>query len=160
MQKDFDVLNAQDNLFQLAFRKEPIWSHVKRILTMWETGEAKGQKSKVVKQNRKAKDVGIFESAPLVEDIKLTNWQLMQSLKDPNVVILVLQEVTLKKFSLQEMRQEFKKLKYQAIAQQAFLASLIKPIWKECKETYTEHCTNVILNNFMPFFHDLGKFIR
>ena len=159
MLKDFDVVNAQDNLFQLAFRKELVWSHVKRILTMWETGGAKGQKLKVVKQNRKAKDVAVFESAPLVEDIKLTNWQLMQSLKDPNIVIPILQEVILKKFSLQEMGEEFKRLEYQAIAQQAFLGFLIKPTWKECKETYTEHCTNIILNNFTPFLHDLGKFI-
>jgi hypothetical protein len=55
----------------------------------------------------------------------MTDWRLTQSLKDPDVVVLVLQEVILKKLSLQEMGDEFKRLKYQAIAQQAFLACLI-----------------------------------
>jgi hypothetical protein len=76
----------------------------------------------------------------------------MQSLKDPDVVVPILQEVILKKLSLQEMGDEFKRLKYQAVAQQAFLACLIQPTWQECKDTYTKHCTDVILNNFMPLF--------
>jgi hypothetical protein len=59
--------------------------------------------------------VTIPKSAPLVKDMKLTDWRLMQSLKEANVVVLVLQEVILKKLSLQEMGEEFKRLKFQAI---------------------------------------------
>ena len=68
VKKDSDVLNARDNLFQLAFRKEPMWGHIEKILTMWEAREVKGQKSKVVKGKEKA--VAVCEAAPLVENIK------------------------------------------------------------------------------------------
>jgi hypothetical protein len=73
VRKDVDVLNANDNLFQLAFKKEPVWGYVEKILTMWEAGEVKGQKSKVAKGKRKAKAVALFKSAPLVEDMKTTD---------------------------------------------------------------------------------------
>ena len=153
VRKDADVINAQDNLFQLAFRKGQVWRHIDTILTMWEAGEVKGQKIKVpVKGKGKAKAVTVPESAPLVEDMKLTDWRLMQSLKEANVVVPVLQEVILKKLSLQEMGDEFKRLKFQAITQKAFLAALVQPTWQACKENYKEHCSDVILRNFVPLF--------
>jgi hypothetical protein len=152
VKKDTEVINANDNLFQLAFRKGPVWSHVEKILTMWEAGEIKGQKNKIVKGKGKAKAVEVSEAAPLVEDMKLTDWRLMQSLKDKDVLIPVLQEVILKKLSLQEMGEEFKRLKFQAQTQRAFLACLIQPSWEKCKEVYTEHCSDKILNNFTPLF--------
>jgi hypothetical protein len=65
VQKDSDMINTQDNLFQLAFKKELMWSHVERILTMWKVGEVKGQKSKdLAKGKGKTKAVAVFESAP------------------------------------------------------------------------------------------------
>ena len=153
VRKDADVINAQDNLFQLAFRKGQVWRHIDTILTMWEAGEVKGQKIKVpAKGKGKAKAVTVPESAPLVEDMKLTDWRLMQSLKEANVVVPVLQEVILKKLSLQEMGDEFKRLKFQAITQKAFLAALVQPTWQACKENYKEHCSDVILRNFVPLF--------
>ena len=79
---------------------------------MWEAGDIKGQKNKIVKRKRKAKAVKVSEAAPLVEDMKLTDWQLMQSLKGKDVLILILQEVILKKLNLQEMRDKFKRLKF------------------------------------------------
>lgn len=153
VRKDADVINAQDNLFQLAFRKGQVWKHINTILTMWEAGEVKGQKIKVpAKGKGKVKAVTVPESAPLVEDMKLTDWRLMQSLKEANVVVPVLQEVILKKLSLQEMGEEFKRLKFQAVTQKAFLAALVQPTWEACKETYKEHCSDVILRNFVPLF--------
>jgi hypothetical protein len=89
---------------------------------------------------------------PLVEDMKTTNWQLMQSVKDADIVIPILQEVILKKLSLQEIGEKFKRLKFQAQVQRAFMASLLQPTWEACKETYQEHCSDTILNNFTPLF--------
>ena len=40
---------------------------------MWEAGEVKGQKSKVVKGKEKGKAVAVPEAAPLVEDMKTTD---------------------------------------------------------------------------------------
>ena len=111
--KDTDVLNANDNLFQLAFRKEPIWGFVSKIFDKWETCEIKGQKVKETKKP-KMKETVIESKAPY-EDMKLTEWKLMQPLKDADVVIPVLQRVINKELSLQEMGQEFKRLKYMGI---------------------------------------------
>ena len=148
--KDTDVLNANDNLFQLAFRKEPIWGFVSKIFDKWEACEIKGQKIKETKKP-KAKET-VIDSKPPYEDMKLTEWKLMQPLKDADVVIPVLQRVINKELSLQEMGQEFKRLKYMGIVQKAFLSSLVEPSWSACKTKYTEHCTDEILKNFVPLF--------
>jgi len=148
--KDTDVLNANDNLFQLAFRKEPIWGFVSKVFDKWEACEIKGQKVKETKKP-KTKEIAIESKAPY-EDMKLTEWKLMQPLKDADVVIPVLQRVINKELSLQEMGQEFKRLKYMGIVQKAFLSSLVEPSWSACKAKYTEHCTDEILKNFVPLF--------
>jgi hypothetical protein len=41
---DKKVLNANDNLFQLAFWENEIWDGVAKVLAKWEEGEIKGQK--------------------------------------------------------------------------------------------------------------------
>jgi hypothetical protein len=60
------------------------------------------------------------------DDMKLTEWKSMQPLKDLKVVTLVLQCVILGELSLQEMGQEFKRLKTIRIIQKAFLKCLMK----------------------------------
>ena len=46
VRKDTEVLNANDNLFQLAFCKGVIWDKVEEIIKMWEKCAIKGQKIK------------------------------------------------------------------------------------------------------------------
>jgi len=150
LRKDSEVLNAHDNLFQLAFRKDPVWSYIARIFDKWELCEIKGQKVKEVKKP-KSKEGSIEAKAPF-DDMKLTEWRLMQPLKDPDVVIPVLQRVLDKELSLPEMGQEFKRLKFMGIVQRAFISSLVEPTWSACKRKYTEHCTDEILKNFVPVF--------
>ncbi len=84
--------------------------------------------------------------------MKLTEWRFMQPLKDPLVIEPVLQWVILGELSLQEMGLEFKRLKYLAIMQQAFLTSLNEETWMDCKTKYPQHCNDEILNNFVPLF--------
>ena len=150
LRKDSEVLNAHDNLFQLAFRKDPVWSYISRIFDKWELCEIKGQKVKEAKKP-KSKESSIEAKAPF-DDMKLTEWRLMQPLKDPDVVIPVLQRVLDKELSLPEMGQEFKRLKFMGIVQKAFISSLVEPTWSECKKKYKEHCTDEILKNFVPVF--------
>jgi hypothetical protein len=86
------------------------------------------------------------------KDIKLTEWRLMQPLKDGEMVTPVLQHIILGELSLQEMGQEFKRLKMIATIQRAFLNYLTKKTWEECKITYPKHCTNAILGNMVHVF--------
>jgi hypothetical protein len=60
------------------------------------------------------------------DDMKLTEWKFMEPLKDPKVVTPVLLRVILGKLSLQEMGQEFNRLKTIGIIQKAFLKCLMK----------------------------------
>jgi hypothetical protein len=46
VKKDTEVLNVNNNLFQLAFWKGVIWDKVEEILKMWEECVVKDQKSK------------------------------------------------------------------------------------------------------------------
>jgi hypothetical protein len=84
--------------------------------------------------------------------MKLTDWRLMQALKDEEVVTPVLQRVILGELTLQEMGQEFKRLKTMATIQRAFLKCLTKKTWEECKTTYPKYCTDTILANMVPTF--------
>lgn len=52
MRKDAEVLNANNNLFQLAFRQDPMWSYVRQIFDKWELCEIKGQKGDKAKKKR------------------------------------------------------------------------------------------------------------
>ena len=148
--KDSEVLNANDNLFQLAFRMDPVWSYVAKVFDKWETCEIKGQKMKDTKKPKK-KEGGADGKAPY-EDMKLTEWRLMQPLKDLEEVIPMLQRVLNKELSLSEMGQEFKRLKFMCVVQRAFVNSLIEDSWTACKNKYTQHCTDEILLNFVPLF--------
>jgi hypothetical protein len=76
----------------------------------------------------------------------------MQPLKDEEVVTLVLQRVILGELTPQEMGKEFKRLKIIATIQRAFLNSVNKKTWKECKTTYPKHCTDATLVNIVPIF--------
>jgi hypothetical protein len=110
-----EVLNANDNLFQLAFWKGVIWDKVEEILKMWKECVVKGQKSKKKPKGKgKAKESVETEAKSPTEDMKLTDWRLMQALKDEEVVTPVLQRIILGELTLQEMGQEFKRLKTMA----------------------------------------------
>ena len=80
IRKDTEVLNANDNLFQISFRKDPVWSYVARIFDKWEHCEIKGQKVKDGKKP-KSKEGSIEAKAPY-EDMKLMEWKWMQLLKE------------------------------------------------------------------------------
>ena len=148
IRKDSEVLNANDNLFQISFRKDPVWTYITRVFDKWELCEIKGQKLKETKKP-KTKEGSIEAKAPF-DDMKLTEWRFMQPIKDPEVVIPVLQRVLDRELSLQEMGQEFKRLKFMGVVQRAFISSLVEPSWSACK--YKEHCTDEILKNFVPLF--------
>jgi hypothetical protein len=91
VRKDTEVLNANDNLFQLAFRKRAIWDEVAKILAMLKECAIKRQKAKKQpKAKGKGKDAGKTEAKSLVEDIKLTKWRLMQPLIDEKMVTPIL----------------------------------------------------------------------
>jgi hypothetical protein len=76
----------------------------------------------------------------------------MHALKDKEVVTPILQRVILGELTLQEMGQEFKRLKTMATIQRAFLKCLTKRTWDECKTTYPKYCTDTILANIVPKF--------
>jgi hypothetical protein len=84
--------------------------------------------------------------------MKTSEWRHMQPLKDPLVVVPVLERVALGELTLQEMGYEFKRLKYLAIAQRAFLTCLNETDWEVCRVKYPHHCTDEILNNFVTAF--------
>src|SRR5450759_5663863 len=86
-------------MFQLVVRKDPIWSYFSSIFDKWENCEIKGQKVKEVKKP-KSKEASVDARAHF-EDMKLTEWKLMQPLKNSEVVIPVLQRVLDKELSLQ-----------------------------------------------------------
>jgi hypothetical protein len=74
VEDDKKVLNANDNLFQLAFRKGEIWDGVAKVLATWDKREVKGQKQvKIPKVGPKGKGKAIFESRPPIghEDCKV-----------------------------------------------------------------------------------------
>ena len=89
---------------------DPVWIYVAKVFDKWEACEIKGQKMKDANKTKK-KEGGADGKAPC-EDMKLTEWRLMQPLKDPEDVIPVLQRVLNKELSLSEMGQEFKRLKF------------------------------------------------
>jgi hypothetical protein len=60
----------------------------------------------------------------------------MQPLKDPDLVTLVLQRETLEELSLEDMRQEFRKLKRTPTIKRAFLNCLMKETREACMITY------------------------
>jgi hypothetical protein len=73
VKKDTEVLNANDNLFQLAFCKGAILDNVAEILKMWEESAIKGQKSKKQPKGKiKGNDSRETEAKSLVEDMKQT----------------------------------------------------------------------------------------
>ena len=45
LRKNSEVLNANDNLFQLAFRQDPEWNYIRQIFEKWEECKIKGQKA-------------------------------------------------------------------------------------------------------------------
>jgi hypothetical protein len=100
---------------------------VEEILNLWEECDVKGQRSKKKpKEKAKAKAAVETEAKSPAEDMKLTDWRLMQSLKDEEVVTPILQRVILRELTLQEMGQEFKRLKMMATIQRAFLKCLTR----------------------------------
>jgi hypothetical protein len=124
--EDTQVLNANDNLFQLAFWRGAIWDKVVEIMRLWEECEIKGQKIKKVPKTKKANKSLKLNTKDPADDMKLIKWKSMQPLKDQEVVTPVLQRVILGELSLQEMRQELKRLKTIGIVQKAFLKCLMK----------------------------------
>jgi hypothetical protein len=65
VEDDKKVLNANDNLFQLAFKKGEIWDGVAKVLAKWDEGEIKGQKQvKIPKAGPKGKGKAVAESRP------------------------------------------------------------------------------------------------
>jgi hypothetical protein len=153
IEDDKHVLNANDNLFQLAFRENEIWNGVAKNLHKWEEGRIKGQKqAKVSKTDPKGIKNAILESRPSPMHMKMIEWRHMQPLKDASIVVPVLERVALGELSLQEMGHEFKRLKYLRVVQRAFLTCLNKIDWEDCKIKYPYHCTDKILNNFVTSF--------
>jgi hypothetical protein len=74
---------------------------VEEIMKMWEKCAIKGQKiKKQPKAKGKAKESGDADSKSPAEEMKLTEWRLMQPLKDEEVVTPVLQRVILRELSL------------------------------------------------------------
>jgi hypothetical protein len=97
-----------------------------KIMRHWKQCEIKGQKIKKVYKTKKANESLESNAKDPTDDIKLTEWKSIQPLKDPEVVTLVLQRVILGELSLQEMGQEFKRLKNIGIVLKAFLKCLMK----------------------------------
>ena len=149
VRKASEVLNLADNLFQLAFRRDPEWSYIKQIFEKWELCQIKGQKpEKVPKKNSK---ISLDAKAPF-DDMKLTEWKIMQPIKDPEILLPVLKRVIDGELSLPEMGQEFLRHKIGLKVQKAFLASLNEDSWSACKAKYPEHCSDNFLQNFVPVF--------
>jgi hypothetical protein len=152
IRKNSEVLNANDNLFQLAFRQDPEWSYIRAIFEKWELCGVKGQKGEKAAGKKPAKESKATDSKPPFEDMKLTEWRHMQSIKDPEILLPVLKRVIDGELSLAEMGQEFVRHKIGQKVQKAFLASLNEESWTACKEKYPEHCTDNFLQNFVPLF--------
>ncbi len=149
VRKASEVLNLADNLFQLAFRRDPEWSYIKRIFEKWELCQIKGQKTeKVPKKSSKLS----LDSKVHFDDMKLTEWKIMQPIKDPEIILPVLKRVIDGELSLPEMGQEFTRHKTGLKVQKAFLASLNEESWSACKAKYPEHCSDNFLQNFVPVF--------
>jgi hypothetical protein len=73
-------------------------------------------------------------------------------LKDANIVCPVLERMMNGELSLSEMGLEFKRIKVLMIVQRAFLITLEEETWDACKTKYLLHCTDEVLNNFVPTF--------
>ncbi|CAM6108567.1 unnamed protein product [Calypogeia fissa] len=106
VRKDFEVLNGNDNMFQLAFRLDHVWTLVRQIFEKWEKVEIKGQKDKGKK--KAAKTTGSGHAIPLADDMKLTKWRHMKGLHDATLICQVLQRVLVGELTLQEMGGEFR----------------------------------------------------
>ena len=76
IRKNAEVLNANDNLFQLAFRGEPEWDYIRQVFDKWEECKVKGQKPEKEKK-KSTKDKGIGDAKPPFEDMKLTEWKVI-----------------------------------------------------------------------------------
>jgi hypothetical protein len=151
LRKNSKVLNANDNLFQLAFRQDPEWPYIKAIFEKWELCGIKGQKGDKAPSKKQSK-ASAGDARPPFEDMKLTEWRHMQSIKDPETLLPVLKRVVNGELSLSDMGQEFVRHKTGQKVQKAFLASLNEETWTACKEKYPEHCTDNFLQNFIPMF--------
>lgn len=151
IRKNAEVLNCNDNLFQLAFRGEPEWSYIRQVFDKWEECKVKGQKPEKEKK-KSGKDKGTGDAKAPYEDMKLTEWRIMQPIKDSTIIIPVLKRVIDGEISLAEMAAEFNQHKVGLKVQKAFLVSLQEETWDKCKKKYPEHCTDNFLQNFVPTF--------
>lgn len=151
VRKNSEVLNCNDNLFQLAFRGEPEWSYIQQVFDKWELCKVKGQKAEKEKK-KPAKERGSGDAKCPYDDMKLTEWRVMQPIKDSSIIIPVLKRVIDGEISLAEMAAEFTQHKVGLKVQKAFLVSLQEETWDDCKTKYPEHCTDNFLQNFVPTF--------
>lgn len=152
---DLTVLNNNDNLWQLAFRADPVWSSVQKVFDKWEACEVKGQvkekpKSKAAKP--KAQKPTSTPEVPIAGPMYLTEWRWMQGIQDHNVILPVLQDVLDGKYSLSEMGDEFRRQKCQMTIIHSFKKCLRKDTWQECKDEYPMHCTDDIVRSFNTVF--------
>jgi hypothetical protein len=125
---------------------------VVEIMRLWKQCEIEGQKIKKVPKTKKANESLKSNAKDPTDDMKVIEWKSMQPLKDLEVITSVLQCVILGELSLQEMGQEFKRLKTIGIVQKAFLKCLMKDTWQECKTSFPNYCTDETLINMVPIF--------
>jgi hypothetical protein len=84
---DSVILNHNDNMFQLAFRTQPIWDMVAEVFKKFEAQEVKGPKAKLTKGKGKSKPTEVMKAHA---HMNMTEWRYMQPLKDANIVTPVL----------------------------------------------------------------------
>ena len=104
--------------FQLAFRDGEVWDLQDQIFTMWENKEVKGQRQKKSKvdpqvelKSTAAKKIDLTVEE-VVDNMKLSLWRAMQSIKEELRLVSVLSRVVAKELSLDEMIIEFNKYKH------------------------------------------------
>ena len=148
-----DVLESNDNMFQLAYREGHCWELIQEILIMYDMSKLKGQAQSSKKSKKEAADDDDDEKPPQ-HDMKITEWKAMQGLPD-DMCIGVLCLVVEKKFSLAEMGQEFGRLKIFKLIMEAYCVKLGLSTWDEVVQEYGEQrVNNETLRNHYNLFKD------
>ena len=82
---------------------------------MWENKEIKGQRQKKSKvdphlelKSNVAKNIELT-TEKLADDMKLSHWQVMQGIKDEQLLVLILSRIVAKELSLEEIVTKFNK---------------------------------------------------
>ena len=161
---DDAVLQAQDNLFQLAYREGAVWDLVERICRMHEKGELKDQgvKRKKEKVPKKAQSKPGYKEAPEsleIPEMKIGEWQKMQGIADDRILIPLLTRVAACEISLSFACDEFDRHKLSEKVRVAFYVQFEVENWDELVKDFGYWINEETIRRFHNEFRKFVSFL-